>query len=188
MLSVTDLISRPVITRDGRILGRVHSLRVSPKWDVPLVTVALNRDVADELDVRKPLFGTPKVFLDPEGVAALGDNLILERPLEEIPDTFVAAGMGEEAQKVLGRKVYGEDAYYFGEVTNLLLDSGKWRIHDLLVDVHRKAADAMGFPMTLFGTCTAKVPIQAVETADPIQVPVGPDEFKKYVVKERAQA
>lgn len=189
MLPATDLFNKPVITRDGRILGKVASLRIDAQWKVPLLTLSLNRDVAEQVEVRKPLFGSPKVFLDPERVSALGDNAILDRSLEEIPDVFATTGTGVEAQKVLGRKVLGEEDTLFGSVENLVVDSGKWRITDVVVDVHRKAADAMGFPLTIFGTCHAKVPVKRVgEVSDRLRVAVGPDRFKEYVVKERSRA
>lgn len=188
MLPVTDLLNKPVITRDGRILGRLTALRVDEEWKIPLLAVSLNRDVAEKVEVRKPLFGSPRVFLDPSEVAALGDNVILDRSLAEVPESFLPAGKGMEAQRLLGRKVHGEEDYYFGDLSNLAVDSGRWRISEVLVDVRKKAADEMGLPMTVFGTFQAKVPVQKVEgVADHLRLAMGPDEFKRYVVKERSR-
>ncbi|MCJ2520049.1 MAG: hypothetical protein LN412_03765, partial [Candidatus Thermoplasmatota archaeon] len=57
---------------------------------------------------------------------------------------------------------------------------------ELFVEVRKKAADEMGFPMTLFGTCHAGVPVKRVETIkDSVLLSLGPDDFKEYIVKRK---
>ncbi len=188
MLTARQVVNLPVITSDGRIVGKVASATVNEEWGVPHFALNLERNVADDAKIRKPLLGSPKGFLEPTEVDALSDNVILKRRLAEIPEVLQAKGAGTEVVRVLGRRVVGEEDYYFGDLQDVFLDPAHWRIPELLVEVRKKAADEMGFPMTLFGTCHAKVPVKRVESlADRLLLGLDPEGFKDYIVKEKAR-
>ncbi|MFQ5553270.1 MAG: hypothetical protein ACE5EW_06090, partial [Thermoplasmata archaeon] len=146
MTSAKDILNKTVITRDARVLGKLGSPLVSEAWKVPRLSILLSRDVADRMEIRKPFFGSPQVYVEPSEVSSLTDNLVLTRKLDEMPDHFQERGPGMEAQVLLGRKVKGEEAYTFGDTEDLAIDKAHWRISDVLVDVRRKAADDMGYP------------------------------------------
>ncbi len=94
--------------------------------------------------------------------------------------------MGMEGPKLLGRKVLGDHSYYFGDLEDMVLDRAHWRVSDLIVEVRKKASDDMGFPLTIFGTSKAKVPVKQVEAIrDHILLSLDPEGFREYVVKER---
>ncbi len=186
MLSCKAIAAKTVITSDGRILGRVRSAMVDEHWKIPLFSIYLDRGQARQFHIRRPLFGNPRAYLETGEIAALSDNVVLKRRLAEFEDRLRPRGDGREATKMLGSKVLGEEGYYFGELTDLTLDQARWKIHDLLVEVRKKAADDMGFPLTLFGTCQARVPVKRVDTlSDQLQLAMGPDGFKEYIIKER---
>lgn len=188
MLSARSLSTKTVITSDGRIVGRLGTAMVGRDWDIPLFLLLLDREVARRFHIRKPLLGAPKAFVSPEEVAALSDNVILSRPLDEMNGHLHAKGGGREAARMVGRKVLGEGGYYFGDLTDLTVDQGHWRVQELLVEVRKRAAEEMGFPLTLFGTCQAKVPVRRVEQAkDHVLAEMGPEGFKEYVIKEQAR-
>lgn len=188
MLTARQIVNLPVITSDGRIVGKVASATVGDEWGVPHFALNLERAVADQVKIRKPLLGSPKGFLEPTEVDALSDNVILARRLSEMGDVLRSKGLGMEATRLLGRRVTGEEDYYFGDLQDLFLDPARWRIADLLVEVRKKAADEMGFPMTLFGTCHAKVPVKRVDSlANHLELGLDPEGFKEYVVKQKAQ-
>lgn len=188
MLTARQVVNLPVITSDGRIVGKVASATVDDAWGVPYFALNLERNVADAAKIRKPLFGSPRGFLEPAEVDALSDNVILSRKLAEIPDVLRTKGAGMEVLRVLGRPVVGEEDYYFGDLQDVFLDAARWRVSELLVEVRKKAADEMGFPMTLFGTCQAKVPVKRVESlAARLSLGLDPEGFKEYVVKEKAR-
>ncbi|MDX1534792.1 MAG: hypothetical protein R3291_04160 [Thermoplasmata archaeon] len=189
MTTAKDILNKTVITRDARVLGKLGSPLVDLEWKVPRLSILLSRDVADRLEIRKPFFGSPRVFVEPSEVSSLTDNLVLTRKLEEMPDHIQKRGPGMEAQALLGRHVAGEEEYPFGETEDLAIDKAHWKVSELLVDVRRKAADEMGYPMTIFGSCKAKVPVRVVEEVkDSLQLSVGPDEFKNYIIKSRSRA
>ncbi|MEE9267964.1 MAG: hypothetical protein V3U70_00995 [Thermoplasmata archaeon] len=188
MTTVKDILNKTVITRDARVLGKLGSPLVDDAWKVPQLSILLNRDVADRLEIRKPFFGSPRIFVEPSEVSSLSDNLVLTRKLEEMPDHIQKRGVGTEAQSLLGRRVQGEEEYAFGDTEDLTIDRAHWRISELIVDVRRKAADDMGYPMTIFGSCKAKVPVRVVEEVkDTLRLAVGPDEFKNYIVRTRSR-
>ncbi|MFQ5919954.1 MAG: hypothetical protein ACE5I4_07945 [Thermoplasmata archaeon] len=189
MTTARDILNKTVITRDARVLGKLGTPLVDLHWKVPRLSILLSRDVADRLEIRKPFFGSPRVYVEPTEVSSLSDNLVLTRKLDEMPDHIQKRGAGIEAQSLLGRRVEGEEEYAFGDTEDLAIDKAHWRVSELLVDVRRKAADEMGYPMTIFGSCKAKVPVRIVEEVkDTLRVSVGPDEFKNYIVKSRSQA
>jgi sporulation protein YlmC with PRC-barrel domain len=186
--SAKDILNKTVITRDARILGKLGSPLVDDAWKVPRLSILLSRDVADRMEIRKPFFGSPRVYVEPSEVSSLTDNLVLTRRLDEMSDHFKERGAGMEAQVILGRKVQGEEEYAFGDTEDLDIDKAHWRVSDVLVDVRRKAADDMGYPMTIFGSCKAKVPVRIVEEVkDALQLSVGPDDFKNYIVRTRSR-
>ncbi len=188
MTTAKDILNKTVITRDARVLGKLGSPLVDDAWKIPRLSILLTRDIADRLGVRKPFFGSPRVFVEPSEVSSLSDNLVLTRRLDEMPDHLQKGGAGVEAQSFLGRRVEGEEAYPFGDTEDLVIDRAHWRVSDLLVDVRRKAADDMDYPMTIFGSCTAKVPVRVVEEVrDTLRLSVGPEEFKNYIVRTRSR-
>ncbi|MFQ5838283.1 MAG: hypothetical protein ACE5HJ_05815 [Thermoplasmata archaeon] len=188
MLTCRQVINKTVITSDGRILGKMESVIVDDSWKIPLLSISLERSVAERFRIRKPILGTPKAFLPPSEVSALSDNVILERRLADMAEHLQERGAGMKVSKLLGRKVMGEDGYYFGDLDDMNIDQAHWKVSELILEVRKKAADEMGFPMTLFGTCKAKVPVKRVkEVRDHIYLSLGPSEFKEYVVKERSR-
>ncbi len=189
MLTCRQVINKTIITSDGRILGKLSSAIVDDEWRIPYFSVLLERNLAPTFNIRKPLFGSPRAFLEPKEVAAMSDNVILKRRLEEMSGYLMEKGLGVEAATVLGRKVVGEGGYYFGDLQDMVMDQARWRIPELVVEVRKKAADDMGFPMTLFGTCQAKVPVKRVEALrESVHLTIERDEFSQYVVKERGRA
>ncbi|MFQ6013708.1 MAG: hypothetical protein ACE5LS_08770 [Thermoplasmata archaeon] len=188
MTSAKDLLNRTVITRDARVLGKLGSPLVDDAWKVPRLSILLGREVAARMEIRKPLLGSPRVFVEPSEVASLSDNLVLKRKLDEVPDHLRERGVGVEAQSLLGRRVLGEEDYAFGDAEDLAIDRARWRVSDVIVDIRRRAADDMGYPMTIFGSCKAKVPIRMVgEVRDTLRLSVGPEEFKNYIVRRRSR-
>ncbi len=188
MLTCRQVVNKPIITSDGRMLGKVASATLEEDWSIPLLSILLERNVAQTFKIRRPLLGSPKAFIEPREVSALSDNVILKRGLEEMRDYLIDVGGAMEANGVLGRKVLGEEEYYFGDLQDLIIDQARWRISQLLVEVRKKAADDMGFPMTLFGTCHAKVPVKRVKAVtNSVLISLDPQGFKEYVVKERSR-
>lgn len=186
MLSCKAIAAKTVITSDGRILGRVRTAMVDEDWKIPLFSMFLDRELARQFHIRRPLLGNPKAYFETEEISALSDNVVLKRRLTEFEDRLAAKGDGREATKLLGSKVLGEEGYHFGELSDMSLDQARWKIHDLLVEVRKKAADDMGFPLTLFGTCQARVPVKRVDTLrDQLHLAMGPDGFKEYIIKEK---
>jgi sporulation protein YlmC with PRC-barrel domain len=188
MLTCRQVINKPLITSDGRILGKVESVIVDDAWKIPLFSIYLERAVAEKFHIRRPLLGNPRSFLEPSEISALSDNVILKRRLVDMKEQLRERGQGVDASRLLGRKVSGEEGYYFGDLEDMTIDQARWRVLELVVEVKKKAADEMGFPMTLFGTCKAKVPVKRVEAVkDHIVLSIGPEDFKEYVVKERSR-
>ncbi len=55
---------RDVITNDGRNIGRLKGAWIDMgTWSVSALVVELNKDVVDELNVKKPMLRTAKVNL-----------------------------------------------------------------------------------------------------------------------------
>lgn len=185
-MSCKAITSKTVITSDGRILGRMRTAMVDEDWAIPLFSIFLERELARKFRIRRPLLGNPRAYFKTGEVSAFSDNAILKRRLDELGDRLYPRGEGREATRMLGKKVLGEEGYNFGELADMSLDQAHWKIPELLVEVRKKAADDMGFPLTLFGTCHAKVPVKRVESfKDHINLSMGPDGFKQYIIKER---
>ncbi len=186
MLSCKSVATRTIITSDGRILGRVRTAMVDGEWRIPLFSLFLERELSRMFHLRRPLLGNPRAYIETGEISALSDNVVLKRRLDELEGEVRTKGEGREATKLLGRRVVGEGGYYFGDLADMSLDQAHWRVSDLLVEVRKKAADDMGFPLTLFGTCNAKVPVKRVESVEKqLYLSMGPDGFKEYIIKEK---
>lgn len=188
MLTCRQVVNKTVISSDGRILGRLASAFVDEEWRIPAFSILVERGVAETFRIRSPLFGGPRRFFEPSEITALSDNVILKRRLEEMREYLMDKGTGIEANNALGWKVLGEGNYHLGDLQDLAIDKGHWRMTDLVVEVRKKAADEMGLPMSIFGSLQAKVPVRQVESfSGQVILALNLEGFKEHVIKERSR-
>ena len=59
-LEMGDLEDRDIITTDGRIIGQLKGAWIdTSNWSVANLVVDLNKDVVEELNVKKPILRLP---------------------------------------------------------------------------------------------------------------------------------
>ncbi|HVL49231.1 MAG TPA: PRC-barrel domain-containing protein [Candidatus Thermoplasmatota archaeon] len=88
--TIEELRGRKVIDRHGDSLGQVRDVLIDDaQWSIEGIVVDVNRDVAEELNLKTPLFGGTSLTLDKAHVDTVGDNVILS-----VSRTDLASKMG----------------------------------------------------------------------------------------------
>jgi sporulation protein YlmC with PRC-barrel domain len=83
-MSASDLEDKEVISKNGSAIGRSTNVIIDTKsWQLTSIEVALEGDVAEELDVKKH-FRSTTVPLDIGEVASVGDKILLKSNKDEI--------------------------------------------------------------------------------------------------------
>lgn len=80
---------RPVIDANGDNVGTVDDVVVDPgTWKVSGFVVTLRRDVAQRFQLQAGFLESPRVELGSERVKTVGDNVILNIPLDMIQESL----------------------------------------------------------------------------------------------------
>ncbi|MDW5562513.1 MAG: hypothetical protein SA339_04730 [Methanomassiliicoccus sp.] len=89
-LEMGCLESKNVITTDGRMIGVLTGAWVdTTNWTVSSLVVELEKDVVEDLNVKKPLLRTPKVTLPTSTVQRIADVVQLNTDMTNL-STIVA--------------------------------------------------------------------------------------------------
>lgn len=76
------LFGKEVVTADGRDLGDLKDLEVEGDgWAVSSLVVRLNRDVLEEIHLKKPLVGSQEFVVASAHVASVSDKILLNKDL-----------------------------------------------------------------------------------------------------------
>jgi sporulation protein YlmC with PRC-barrel domain len=74
VLQMGCLDEKDIITLDGRLIGQLKGAWLElPTWSVKSLVVTLNKDVVEELNVKKPMLRHADVTLDTKFVKNIGD-------------------------------------------------------------------------------------------------------------------
>jgi len=77
------LEKREVITTDGRIIGDLTGAQIDVStWRVPYIVVEVNKDVADAINVKKPVLRTAKANVPVDLVRTIADTVQLNVDLD----------------------------------------------------------------------------------------------------------
>ena len=79
------LNGRGVVTQDGREIGKLSDLGLDLEgWSVGTLLVKLDRDLLEQFQLKKPMFGTHTIELPVSFVTGIGDKVVLRKKLEEL--------------------------------------------------------------------------------------------------------
>ena len=74
-----------VVEQHGRTIGVVAEVLVdTDAWTVSHLKITLNREVLDDLNLKKPLFGTQTIRIPSSELAGAQDVLVLKRKLKDL--------------------------------------------------------------------------------------------------------
>lgn len=91
-----DVIGKAVLSQDGREIGQIAGFELDvEQWRVVSVQVKLKRALLEELNVKRPLVGSPTVTLPVAEFAGIGDSAVLRV-------AFADLGLGEPAAEGQG--------------------------------------------------------------------------------------
>lgn len=84
-VSIADLKGKNVIDSKGNELGSVADVSIDPRaWNVSGVILNVRRDVADRLNLDRPLMGDARLQVSPQRIENVGDNVMLNVDLATI--------------------------------------------------------------------------------------------------------
>jgi sporulation protein YlmC with PRC-barrel domain len=88
LMSSRELRGKKVWSQDGREVGEIDGLEISPEsWAVLGFDIKVRRDVLEEMHLKKPLMGTQTVRVTPDEVSGMSDAVILKSRLDAIAHT-----------------------------------------------------------------------------------------------------
>jgi sporulation protein YlmC with PRC-barrel domain len=67
-------------------------------------------------------------------------------------------------ESIRGRKVIAADGQVIGEITDLAVDTGTWRVHSLRLKLDKAVADALAVHRGRFHAATIDLPVQIVQS------------------------
>src|SRR2546427_382219 len=80
----SDLENKEVVSKNGTVLGKsTNAIVDTTTWKVTSIELALDGDIAKELDVKK-LFKSTTVPLPVEAIEAVSDKMVLKINKEEL--------------------------------------------------------------------------------------------------------
>ncbi len=92
-----NLSGKGVLTQDGREIGKLSDLVVdSASWRVRALVVKLDRDLLDQFDLKKPMFGTVPLDIPVDFVSGIGDKVVLHKKLGEVIDFSKGVDGGDD--------------------------------------------------------------------------------------------
>lgn len=81
----SDLIGKPIVSQDGREIGRVEALHVDVKcWSVASIGVKVSKDVLEELNLKRPFIGTQIIQIPTGQVSGATDTIVLKSELSAL--------------------------------------------------------------------------------------------------------
>jgi sporulation protein YlmC with PRC-barrel domain len=88
---VGDLEAKEVVGKNGTLLGRsTNAIVDTATWKVNAIEVALDGEVAKELDVKK-LFKSTTIPLQVGDIDAVGDKILLKTDKQELAPRIISA-------------------------------------------------------------------------------------------------
>lgn len=86
-LELTSSERKDVISKDGRKVGTLVGANVDTKtWTVHAILVEVNKDIIEELHIKKSMLKLPRVSLKTDLVAVVGDIVHLNVDLKSLRD------------------------------------------------------------------------------------------------------
>lgn len=93
-LEMGDLSEREVITSDGRVIGKLKGAWLdTANWSVSSLIIDLNKEVVDELNVKKPMLRTARINLPVNFVKNVSDVVQLNTDM-----TSLSTAVGTSSQ------------------------------------------------------------------------------------------
>ena len=82
---VMSLMGLDIIGQHGREVGVITDMFADVEtWQLQSLEVKLNRETLDELELKRPWFGTQTVLVPVSEISGATDHLVLKHPLEEM--------------------------------------------------------------------------------------------------------
>ena len=82
---VMSLMGLEILGQHGREIGVTTDMLADVEtWQLQSLEVKLNRETLDELELKRPWFGTQTVLVPVSEIPGASDNLVLKHSLEEM--------------------------------------------------------------------------------------------------------
>lgn len=82
---VKSQVGLGIIGQHGREIGVITDMLADVEtWHLQSLEVKLNRETLDELELKRPWFGTQTVLVPVSEISGATDNLVLKHSLEEM--------------------------------------------------------------------------------------------------------
>jgi sporulation protein YlmC with PRC-barrel domain len=85
IMGTRQLVGMVVVSKDGHKIGEVQEFDVNTQtWSVVTLAIRLERDVLEQLKLKKPLFGTQLLPISIDCVEGVADQVVLNCELLDL--------------------------------------------------------------------------------------------------------
>ena len=84
-MDLKEIEGKEVIAGKARILGKVVSVEIDTEnWKVTNIQLEVDKNVLDELGLKKPILGSVKITFPVEIVDGISDKIILKETVDQL--------------------------------------------------------------------------------------------------------
>ena len=84
-MDLKEIEGKEVIAGKARILGKVVSVEIDTEnWKVTNIQLEVDKNVLDELGLKKPMLGSVKITFPVEIVDGISDKIILKETVDQL--------------------------------------------------------------------------------------------------------
>ncbi len=141
MMRLEELKGKGVLSSDGSYVGEVDGAILSGKWNIDNICVKVEKDVSEALGERRPLFFSHHKDIKTKFVDVIGDKVILNKTLMDLKNNVSDHNESAEASRIKGLEIVDKEGMVIGEVEDIIIDTKRWELPFILVEVDRNMAD-----------------------------------------------
>jgi sporulation protein YlmC with PRC-barrel domain len=143
MKNISEMYKKDIVATDGRILGTLEGVAVNNDWTVSGLTMKIDKDAFEDLGAKKPFLGTLRLDVGVDHIKAMGDNIVLNKPIKDLGRFLTAYKENNNASNLLKMDIVDAKGRDVGAVQDVLLDDKHWNIPSVLVSVNKDISDIL---------------------------------------------
>ncbi|MBM4248509.1 MAG: hypothetical protein FJ149_03585 [Euryarchaeota archaeon] len=151
MVCLSELRKMEVVSADGKLVGLVEDATITDKWNVTGFTINVDKEVAKSLGKKTPLLAGVHLEVGVDQVKAIGDKIILLRPVNELGEHLKKHEGVYHVSRFVKMQVMGTEGKVLGHVQDIQLEPSMWKMPSLAISVEREVMDHMKMKKPLIG-------------------------------------
>lgn len=138
MYNLKKIRRKEVVSKDGKIIGKIRGVAVTPNWSIRGLNIKLESDVIETLGFKKPFIGGLKKEVLVADVQALSDNAVLKRSLSELGAVLNRYSENSDAAKLLDMEIVDAEGMDVGRIEGMMINEKNWKVDSIILSIDRE--------------------------------------------------